>query len=159
MRERLDFIDSEHVLSTRKQCEILSVHRSGLYYKPQGEKKDNLEIMRIMDEHYLKHPTAGVMRMQDLLLSLGMVVNHKRVRRLLRLMGMMAIYPKRNLSKLGLIKYIRPYLLKGIEDRTFQSGLGHRHNLYSHEERFSLFNGHNRSIQPLYRWLGDIQYS
>jgi putative transposase len=114
MRERLDLIDREHVLSTRKQCEILSVHRSGLYYNPRGEKKDNLEIMRLMDEHYLKHPTSGVMRMQDLLLSLGMIVNHKRVRRLLRLMGMMAIYPKRNLSKLGLIKYIRPYLLKGL---------------------------------------------
>ncbi len=71
--------------------------------------------MRIMDEHYLKHPTEGVIRMQDLLLSLGMVVNHKRVRRLLRLMGLMAIYPKRNLSKLGLIKYIRPYLLKGMK--------------------------------------------
>jgi putative transposase len=115
VKERLDLIDTEHILSTRKQCEILSVHRSGLYYNPQGEKKDNLEIMRNMDEHYLKHPTAGVMRMQDMLLSLGMIVNHKRVRRLLRLMGMMAIYPKRNLSKLGLIKYIRPYLLKGLK--------------------------------------------
>ncbi len=115
MKERLDLIDREHVLSTRKQCEILSVHRSGLYYKPQGERKDNLEIMRIMDEHYLKHPTQGVMRMQDLLLSLGIVANHKRVRRLLRLMGLMAIYPKRSLSKLGLIKYIRPYLLKGLK--------------------------------------------
>jgi putative transposase len=115
VRERLDLIDSEHVLSTRKQCEILSVHRSGLYYKPQGEKVGNLEIMRIIDEHYLKHPTAGVIRMQDLLLSLGIIANHKRVRRLLRLMGMMAIYPKRNLSKLGLIKYIRPYLLKGLK--------------------------------------------
>ncbi|NLA48458.1 MAG: transposase, partial [Bacteroidales bacterium] len=68
-----------------------------------------------MDEHYLKHPTQGVLRMQDLLLSLGIVANHKRVRRLLRLMGLMAIYPKRNLSKLGLIKYIRPYLLKGLK--------------------------------------------
>lgn len=115
MSERIELIDSKHVLSVRKQCEVLSVHRSGLYYKPQNEKKENLEIMRKMDEHYLKHPTAGVIRMQDLLLSLGMVVNHKRVRRLLRLMGMMAIYPKRNLSKLGLIKYIRPYLLKGMK--------------------------------------------
>jgi putative transposase len=53
--------------------------------------------------------------MQDLLLTLGVVVNHKRVRRLLRLMGLMAIYPKRNLSKLGLSKYIRPYLLKGLK--------------------------------------------
>ena len=48
MRERLDFIDIEHVLSVRKQCEVLAVHRSGLYYKPQGEKRSNLEIMRIM---------------------------------------------------------------------------------------------------------------
>jgi putative transposase len=114
MRERLDLIDREHTLSARKQCEILAVHRSSLYYNPQGEKKDNLEIMRIMDEHYLKHPTEGVIRMQDLLLTLGVVVNHKRVRRLLRLMGLIAIYPKRNLSKLGLSKYIRPYLLKGL---------------------------------------------
>jgi putative transposase len=70
--------------------------------------------MRLMDEHYLKHPTEGVLRMQDFLLSLGFVVNHKRVRRLLRLMGLMAVYPKRNLSKLGLKKYIHPYLLKGL---------------------------------------------
>jgi hypothetical protein len=47
MRERLDLIDREHTLSARKQCEILAVHRSSLYYNPQGEKKDNLEIMRI----------------------------------------------------------------------------------------------------------------
>jgi putative transposase len=115
LKERIDLIDKQHVLSTRKQCEILSVHRSGLYYNPKGERKDNLEIMRIMDEHYLKHPSEGVLRMQDMLLSQGFVVNHKRVRRLLRLMGLMAIYPKRNLSKLGLLKYIRPYLLKGLK--------------------------------------------
>jgi putative transposase len=52
--------------------------------------------------------------MQDFLFSIGFLVNHKRVRRLMRKMGLMAIYPKRNLSKLGLIKYIRPYLLKGL---------------------------------------------
>jgi putative transposase len=121
MRERLDLIDREHTLSARKQCEILAVHRSSLYYNPQGEKEDNLEIMRIMDEHYLKYPTEGVIRMQDLLLTLGVVVNHKRVRRLLRLMGLMAIYPKRNLSKLGLSKYIRPYLLKGLTEKARQS--------------------------------------
>ena len=87
-----------------------------MYYAPRGEKPENLEIMRIMDEHYLKHPTEGVIRMQDLLFALGFVVNHKRVRRLLRLM---AIYPKKNLSKLGLKKYIHPYLLKGLNiDRT-----------------------------------------
>ena len=114
MSQRRELVENEDSLSVRKQCDLLSVHRSGLYYKPVGEKQENLEIMRIMDEHYLKHPTEGVIRMQDLLFSLGFVVNHKRVRRLLRLMGLMAIYPKKNLSKLGLSKYIRPYLLKGL---------------------------------------------
>lgn len=122
MNQRRDLVDNQHDLSVRKQCDILSVHRSGLYYKPLGENQENLEIMRIMDEHYLKHPTEGVIRMQDLLLSLSFVVNHKRVRRLLRLMGLMAIYPKRNLSKLGLKKYIHPYLLKGLNiDRPNQA--------------------------------------
>jgi putative transposase len=108
-------VDTEHGLSVRQQCDLLEIHRSGLYYKPCGEKPENLEIMRLMDEHYLDHPTEGVIRMQDFLLALGFVVNHKRVRRLLRLMGLMAIYPKRNLSKLGLKKYIHPYLLKGLD--------------------------------------------
>ncbi len=114
MSQRRDLIDNQHDLSVRNQCELLSIHRSGLYYAPKGEKPENLEIMRIMDEHYLKHPSEGVIRMQDLLVAFGFVVNHKRVRRLLRLMGLMAIYPKKNLSKLGLKKYIHPYLLKGL---------------------------------------------
>ncbi len=115
MNQRRNLVDNQHELSIRKQCDLLSVHRSSLYYAPKGESQENLEIMRIMDEHYLKHPTEGVIRMQDLLFALGFVVNHKRVRRLLRLMGLMAIYPKRNLSKLGLKKYIHPYLLKGLD--------------------------------------------
>jgi putative transposase len=71
--------------------------------------------MRLLDEHYLDHPTEGVIRMRDFLLALGIVANHKRVRRLLRLMGLMAIYPKKNLSRLGQAKYIRPYLLKNLK--------------------------------------------
>ncbi len=115
MKQRREFIDPGHRLSIRSQCDVLSVHRSGIYYSPQGESEKNLELMRLMDEHYLQHPTEGVLRMQDFLLTLGFVVNHKRVRRLLRLMGLMAIYPKRNLSKLGIKKYIRAYLLKGLD--------------------------------------------
>jgi len=115
MIQRRNLVDNQHEMSIRNQCDLLSVHRSGLYYAPKGEKPENLEIMRIMDEHYLKHPTEGVIRVQDMLFALGFVVNHKRVRRLLRLMGLMAIYPKRNLSKLGLKKYIHPYLLKGLD--------------------------------------------
>ena len=112
MKQRRELIDPAHKLSVRKQCEVVSVHRSGLYYSPQGEKKENLEIMRMMDEHYLKHPSEGVLRMQDFLFAMGFVVNHKRVRRLLRLMGLLAIYPKRNLSKLVIKNIYVPICLK-----------------------------------------------
>jgi len=115
MTQRREMVDDQHTLSLRNQCDLLSVHRSGIYYEPKGEKPENLKIMRLMDEHYLKHPTEGVLRVQDFLFTMGIVANHKRVRRLLRKMGLMAIYPKRNLSKLGLKKYIHPYLLKGLE--------------------------------------------
>ena len=68
-----------------------------------------------MDAHYMEHPAEGVLRVQDHLLTLSLIVNVKRVRRLLRLMGIMALFPKRNLSKLGLLKYIRPYLLRKLQ--------------------------------------------
>lgn len=115
MSQLIQLIDRQHDLSIRKQCQVLSVSRSSLYYAPKGETAENLEIMRIMDEHYLKHPTEGILRIQDMLFTLGFLLNHKRIRRLLRLMGLMTIYPKRNLSKLGLKKYIHPYLLKGLD--------------------------------------------
>jgi putative transposase len=110
----MKMVDVTADLSIRCQSELLSINRSSLYYSPLGESEKNLEIMRLMDEHYLDHPTEGVLRMRDYLFTLGIVANHKRVRRLLRLMGLMAIYPKKNLSKLGLKKYIRPYLLRGL---------------------------------------------
>ena len=109
------YISVNKQLSIRRQCELMEVNRSNMYYKPLGESAENLSIMRLMDEHCLGNPTEGVLQVQDYLLLLGFVVNHKRVRRLLRLMGIMASYPKRNLSKRGLVKYIRPYLLKGLK--------------------------------------------
>ena len=115
MSRRRELVDNQHKFSIRKQCDLLSIHRSGFYYNPKGESEENLKIMRIMDAHFLEHPTEGVISMQDMLFALGFIVNPKRIRRLLRLMGIMAIYPKKNLSKLGLKKYIHPYLLKGLD--------------------------------------------
>lgn len=106
--------DNEHI-SVRKQCELLDINRSMVYYQASQESQENLQIMRYMDEEFLEHPTHGVLQMQDFLFSLSLVVNVKRIRRLLRKMGIMAIYPRRNLSKLGHAKYIRPYLLKGLK--------------------------------------------
>src|SRR3990172_458296 len=106
--------DKNNTLSVRRQCDILSVNRSSLYYKPVGEKPENLKMMRIMDEHILKHPAEGVASNCYMLRELGYEVNVKRVRRLLRKMGHIAVYPKKNLSKLGQAKYIRPYLLRNM---------------------------------------------
>jgi len=111
---RLQMVDRQEGLSIRCQCNLVSVNRGSFYYQPVAETEENLKVMRLMDEHYLKHPTAGVIRMRDFLMTLGTIANHKRVRRLLRLMGLMAIYPKKNLSRLGQAKYIKPYLLKGL---------------------------------------------
>ena len=115
MNEVLGYVKENEKISIRSQCELLEVNRSTVYYKPVPESEENLAIMRLMDEHYLEHPTHGVLQMQDYLFMCSFIVNTKRVRRLLRLMGIMALYPKRNLSKLGLAKYIRPYLLKGLK--------------------------------------------
>jgi len=111
----ISYISDKEKLSIRSQCEVLGLSRSTFYYKPLGESDENLRIMRILDEQFLEYPTHGVLQMQDFLLTKGFVINEKRVRRLLRKMGILAIYPKRNLSKLGQAKYIRPYLLRGLE--------------------------------------------
>ena len=115
MKELASFTESHKSLSMRRQCELLGINRSNVYYKTAGESGENLHLMRMMDEHQLKHPTYGVLQVQDYLFSEGHKANHKRVRRLLRLMGIMAIYPKRDLSKLGKAKYIHPYLLRGMD--------------------------------------------
>jgi len=108
-------IEKQSSLSTRSQSKLLSICRSSLYVSAKGESDENLEVMRLLDAHHLAHPTKGVLQMQDYLGNEGLRVNVKRVRRLMRLMGIEAHYPKRNLSKLGHASYVRPYLLKGLK--------------------------------------------
>lgn len=114
MRERIDLVEQGAGLSVRKQVELLSVHRGSLYYKPIGESEENLSLMRKMDELFLNDPTLGVIGMQDELGEMGHWYNVKRIRRLLRKMGVEAIHPKRNLSKLGKAIYVYPYLLRAL---------------------------------------------
>lgn len=115
LEEKLTMIDKSHLsLSIRQQCQLIGLTRSNLYYSATGESEENLLLMRLLDEEYTRHPFKGVLRMEAYLRDLGYCVNTKRVRRLLRLMGLEAIYPKRNLSKAnqGHKKY--PYLLNGL---------------------------------------------
>jgi len=103
-------------LSMRRQCELLGLSRSTVYYQAQPEKAYNLLLMRLLDEEFTRHPCKGVIKMVKYLADLGHHVNQKRVRRLLRLMGLMAIYPKRkNLSKPHPEHKIYPYLLKDLD--------------------------------------------
>lgn len=102
-------------ISMRKQCEILSIPRSSLYYQPVAEKPENVKMMNIMDRHLMKHPTEGVVSMVDMLKGMGYPVGPKRIRRLFRLMGHQTIYRKKNLTKNALKEFIKPYLLRGME--------------------------------------------
>jgi len=115
MKEIKGYVLGNEMLSIRAQCELLDINRSSIYYLPVGESQENLNIMRLIDEHHLEHPTHGVVQIRDFLRLNGFTIGAKRVRRLMRLMGIEVIYPKRNLSKLGHAKYIRPYLLRGLQ--------------------------------------------
>jgi putative transposase len=97
-----------------RQCELLGLSRSGYYYRPQEESPLNLHLMSLMDEEYTKMPFYGVEKMTEWLRRQGFMVNPKRVRRLLRLMGLEAIYPKKRLSIPAEIYKKHPYLLRDL---------------------------------------------
>jgi putative transposase len=92
----------------------LGLNRSSLYYQPVGEDEYNLFLMRVLDEEYTRHPFKGVEKMVVYLKELGHIVNSKRVRRLLRVMGLEAVYPKKNLSASIISHKKYPYLLNGL---------------------------------------------
>jgi putative transposase len=97
-----------------RQCELLSVTRSSYYYQPRGETALNLELMRLIDEQYLETPWYGARQMARHLRRQGYRVNRKRIRRLMQLMGLSAIYQKPNTSKPHPLHKVYPYLLRGM---------------------------------------------
>ena len=101
-------------MSVVQQCGLLELARSTFYYQPAGEDAYNLTLMRLIDEQFTKRPFYGVARMTASLRMMGYGVNPKRVRRLMRVMGLEAIYPKPRLSANGPDHKVYPYLLKGV---------------------------------------------
>lgn len=97
----------------RRQCGLTGLSRASFYYQPEPESEENLHLMRLLDEQYLRTPFYGIRRMTAWLGTQGHQVNHKRVGRLLRLMGLEAIYQKPRLSQPGAGHQIYPYLLRG----------------------------------------------
>jgi putative transposase len=115
LEERRAMVSLDHgALSIRRQCALLGLDRSGLYHQPLGESPEKLRLMRLMDEHDTRHPEHGVRRMVLHLGEQGQRVNPKRARRLLRLMGLEAFYPKPRLSRPDPAAGRYPYLLKGL---------------------------------------------
>ena len=100
--------------SIREQCELLNLSRGSYYYEPCPETDANLALMRQLDELHLQHPVYGSRRLTVLLRRAGHPVNRKRVVRLLRLMGVEALYPRRSLSQPGEGHLVYPYLLKDL---------------------------------------------
>jgi putative transposase len=109
-------VDEAHpCLSVRRQCELLGLNRSTLYYEPATETPENLGLMRLIDEEYTRHPFYGSRRMAVWLKEdMGHDVNRKRVRRLMRLMGLEAIYPRPRLSAGDRNHKVYPYLLRDV---------------------------------------------
>ncbi len=100
-------------MSVRRQCALIGLNRSTLYYEPAPETPANLALMRLIDEQYTRCPFYGSRRITRWLVRQGYEVNRKRVRRLLRVMGLEAIYPKPNLSA-GRGHKVYPYLLRDV---------------------------------------------
>lgn len=108
-------IDRTHSLPVTRQCQLLDLNRSSVYYQPTGVSEEDLRLMRRIDEMHLKRPFYGSRRIRDWLQDEGYQVNRKRVQRLMRQMGISALYPKANTSRPGQGHKIYPYLLKGLD--------------------------------------------
>jgi len=113
--KRLLVEEGHSELSIRRQCELLGLSRSSFYYEPADVSAEDLRLMRLIDEQYTARPFYGSRRMVVWLGQQGEDVNRKRVRRLMRVMGLEAIYPKPRLSLPGQGHRIYPYLLRGVK--------------------------------------------
>jgi putative transposase len=117
VEQRRGLIEEDHPqLSVRRQCELLGLNRSTLYYEPAVESAENLAVMKLIDKEYTAHPFTGSRKMTKWLHEvMNLEVNRKRVQRLMRLMGLAAIYPKPKLSLPGQGHKVFPYLLRNVK--------------------------------------------
>lgn len=148
---RQKVVKSHPRLGLVQQCELLGIHRSGLYYRPKSESVLNLELMKEIDAYFLEHPYYGVERMTDYLnLDLGYRVNVKRVRRLYRLMGLQTIYrrPRTTIRDGNGYKY--PYLLKDLKierpDQAWQTDITYIPMLRGFMYMNAIIDVHSRKI-------------
>jgi putative transposase len=114
MSERRAQIHATHELPKTRRCELLDVARSSAYYRAEPVNEEDLELMRLIDEIHLRWPFYGSRRLRDALQEHGHTVNRKRIQRLMRQMGLRALYPRQRTSQPGKGHKIYPYLLRGL---------------------------------------------
>jgi len=113
---RREMVDREHpALSTVRQCALLDISRSGLYYRLRGTSPESLALMKRIDQQYLVTPFYGSRRIKVWLSRQGHQVSRKRVQRLMRTMGLQAIYRRPRTSQPAPGHKVYPYLLGGME--------------------------------------------
>ena len=105
----------EDGLSLVKQCAVLGIHRSGLYYTPRPVSDEDLQLMRVMDLLHLEDPTKGTRMLAKDLADHGFAVGRARVRRLMRLMRIKAVYCMPRTTVIDAAKYKHPYLLRDLK--------------------------------------------
>jgi putative transposase len=116
--EKKKLLDPEHQnISLRRQCELLGLNRSNIYYRPREGSSEKRKLLRLIDEIYTRSPFFGARRIAVVLnrMNLGFAVDRKRVGRLMEEMGIEALYPKPKLSRSAKEHVKYPYLLKGVE--------------------------------------------
>ena len=145
-------------LSIGAQCRLLSITRSSVYYEPQGESAMNLDLMLLIDKQFLDTPFYGVQQMTWHLQNEGYPVNVKRVRRLIRLMGLMPIYQKPNTSLPAKGHKTYPYLLRGLRVGRPNQVWCHGYYLFADETRLSVSDCDHGLVHPQGTGLANIQY-
>ena len=119
-KERTELVTpGNEALTIKRQCELLDVNRTSVYRTKEeridlGESEENLTLMTIIDKIHLEHPAWGYRKIAHYLRNSGHDINRKRVRRLMRLMDIQALYPGPNLSRRYHAQYVRPYLLRNL---------------------------------------------
>ena len=114
MSERRRLVGSDGQVSVRRQCELLGISRSGVYYVPVEPDAEELELMRQIDELHLEYPFYGSRSIARELRDRGCLANRKRVQRLMRLMGLESVAPKPDTSRPNEEHPVYPYLLRGL---------------------------------------------
>ena len=110
------FVEPDNLeISVVRQCQLLGINRSTIYYRGRAQSVEDVELMRLLDIQYTETPFYGYRRMTVYLQNSGFSVNHKRVLKLMRKLGLEAIYPKPNLSKPHKEHLKFPYLLRGVK--------------------------------------------